>query len=282
LMAANRLLFVDDEPSLRVTFSAILRMHGFEVRTAATVAQALIEITTRTFDILISDLNIGEPGDGFTVVSAMRRTQPDCINFILTGFPAFENALAAIQRQVDDFLVKPAKIEELVGLIQEKLRSRHPSHLTVPMRLSRLLRDNVEEIREAVVCKMKSDPALGSIPMSDEERAGQLPVLVAEIANQLDSGTPDQPTPLAIELSREHGAKRLAGGYKISLLVTDTVILEGVVYDLVRQRLLMLDTSNLVMDLKRFNNSLDVQLQQSVQAFWDEAAKLQPAEPGAG
>ena len=66
------------------------------------------------------------------------------------------------------------------------------------------------------------------------------------------------------------------------MLVTDVVILEGVVYDLVRQRLLLLDTSNLVMDLKRFNNSLDVQLQESVQAFWDEASKLRSADSGTG
>ena len=66
------------------------------------------------------------------------------------------------------------------------------------------------------------------------------------------------------------------------MLVTDTVILEGVVYDMVRQRLLMLDTSNLVMDLKRFNNSLDVQLQESVQAFWDEASRQRSAESGTG
>ena len=125
-MPANRVLFVDDEPSLRLTFPAILGMRGFEVRSAATVAQALTEITTRTFDILISDLNIGQPGDGFTVVSAMRRTQPDCINFILTGFPAFESALAAIQSQVDDFLIKPAEIEELVELINEKLQNPAP------------------------------------------------------------------------------------------------------------------------------------------------------------
>jgi YesN/AraC family two-component response regulator len=236
-----------------------------------------MEMTTRTFDILISDLNIGQPGDGFTVVSAMRRTQPDCINFILTGFPAFESALAAIQRQVDDYLVKPARIEELVELIQEKLRDRHPSRPAQPIRLSKLLRANVEEIRQSTISKMKSDPALGSIPMSDEERSGRLHITVVEIANQLDSHAPDEPTEMAIELSREHGAKRLANGYKISMLVTDTVVLEGVVYDLVRKRLLMLDTSNLVMDLKRFNNSLDVQLQQSVQAFWDEAVKLKSA-----
>jgi hypothetical protein len=118
--------------------------------------------------------------------------------------------------------------------------------------------------------------------MSSEERAAHLPVLISEIANQLDSAAPDQPTQIAIELSREYGCRRLASGYKISMLVTDTVILEGVVYDLVRQRLLMLNTSNLVMDLKRFNNSLDAQLQQSVQAFWDEATKLQSVERGAG
>jgi DNA-binding response OmpR family regulator len=281
-MAANRVLFVDDEPGLRLTFPAILRMHGFEVRTAASVAQALMEITTRSFDILISDLNIGQPGDGFTVVSAMRRTQPDCINFILTGFPAFESALSALQSQVDDYLVKPAKIEELVELIQEKLRDRHPSCPRIPMRLSRLLRANLEEIRQSTVDRMKLDLALSSIAMSHEERAGALPVLLAEIANQLDSAVPDQPTPLAMELSRKHGVQRLAAGYKISMLVTDTVILEGVVYDLVRQRLLMLDTSNLVIDLKRFNNSLDVQLQHSVQAFWDAATEQRSAEGGAG
>jgi ActR/RegA family two-component response regulator len=280
-MPANRVLFVDDESSLRLTFPAILGMHGFEVRSAATVAQALMELTTHSFDILISDLNIGQPGDGFTVVSAMRRTQPDCINLILTGFPAFESALAAIQSQVDDVLIKPARIEELVELIQEKLQGRHPSCPSVPIRLSRLLRNNLEEIRESAVCKMKSDPALGPLPMSDEERGGELPVMIMEIANQLDSPAPDEPSAMAIELSRKHGVKRLACGYRISMLVTDAVILEGVVYDLARQRLLMLDTSSLVIDLKRFNHSLDVQLRESVQAFWDEATKQRSADSGA-
>jgi ActR/RegA family two-component response regulator len=43
------------------------------------------------FDVLISDLNIGHPADGFVVVSAMRRTQPDTLTFILTGYPCLRN-----------------------------------------------------------------------------------------------------------------------------------------------------------------------------------------------
>src|ERR1700685_580494 len=97
-------LFVDDEPSIRLTLAAILRQGGFEVTVAATVAEALREINTQYFDALISDLNIAEPGDGSIVVNAMRRTQPNCINLILTGYPAFETALEAIRNQVDDCL----------------------------------------------------------------------------------------------------------------------------------------------------------------------------------
>src|ERR1700761_8283921 len=124
----RRLLLVDDESVIRITLSAILSKYDFEVSVAATVAEALQKITSEKFDILISDLNIGNPGDGFTVVSAMRRTQPDAVTLILTGYPAFETALEAIRQQVDDYLVKPADIDELVNNIKAKLsRPKSPS-----------------------------------------------------------------------------------------------------------------------------------------------------------
>src|SRR5437667_421889 len=66
------ILFVDDEDSIRLTLPPLLQSYGFEVTSAATVAEALDLITRHKFDVLISDLNIGHPGDGFTVVSAMR------------------------------------------------------------------------------------------------------------------------------------------------------------------------------------------------------------------
>ncbi|HEX8926782.1 MAG TPA: response regulator, partial [Terriglobales bacterium] len=117
-MSLHRVLFVDDEPNIRLTLPAILQMHGFEVTTTATVAEALQAMQNGKFDVLLADLNIGQPGDGFTVVSAMRRTQPDALTFILTGFPAFETALEAIRSQVDDYLVKPANINQLVQKIE--------------------------------------------------------------------------------------------------------------------------------------------------------------------
>src|SRR5258708_25947782 len=120
----TKLLFVDDEPTIRLTLPLILEMHEFEVKSAANVTDALKLIQSEKFDVLLSDLNIGEPSDGFTVVSAMRRIQPDAITIIITGYPAFETALEAIRGQVDDYIVKPANTEELIDTIRQKLSHR--------------------------------------------------------------------------------------------------------------------------------------------------------------
>jgi two-component system response regulator GlrR len=128
-MEPIRVLFVDDEPGIRLTMPLILRQHGFSVTAVGTVNEALAEITSAQFDVLISDLNFDHPADGFIVVSAMRRTQPNCVTLILTGYPGFETALEAIQNQVDGYLIKPAQIPALVNLIGAKLQQRNSGTL---------------------------------------------------------------------------------------------------------------------------------------------------------
>jgi len=122
------LLFVNDEPSIRLTLRPILQQRGYEVQAAGSVPEALQLIESRKFDILLSDLNIGEPGDGFTVVRAMRKVQPRCVTILLTGYPAFESAVEAIRQEVDDYVVKPANIDVLVSIMKEKLSARRFKH----------------------------------------------------------------------------------------------------------------------------------------------------------
>jgi len=118
----RRLLFVDDESSIRLTLPVILTQRGFEVCVASTVEEALVMMQSEKFDVLLSDLNIGAEGDGFAVVSEMRRLHPKCVNLLLTGFPAFESAVEAIRRGVDDYFVKPADIEVILSTIEVKLK----------------------------------------------------------------------------------------------------------------------------------------------------------------
>jgi DNA-binding NtrC family response regulator len=120
----SRILFVDDEPNIRLTLPPVLEEHGFEVKAAATVTEALAQINASRFDVLISDLNVGESGDGFRVVGAMREKQPGCITVILTGYPAFETAVDAIRHKVDDYVVKPVDVDVLVKSLRDKLATK--------------------------------------------------------------------------------------------------------------------------------------------------------------
>ncbi|HYL16544.1 MAG TPA: response regulator [Terriglobales bacterium] len=122
---SRRLLFVDDEDGIRATFPLILQGHGFDVKSAASVQEALHKIQSQTFDILLSDLNIVEPRDGYAVVRAMRQANPRCIAIILTGYPDLDSAVEGIRHEIDDYFVKPADIDSLVAAMEGKLAQRY-------------------------------------------------------------------------------------------------------------------------------------------------------------
>lgn len=117
----KRILLVDDEIGIRLTLPHILSKHGFDVTSVASLEDAVAEIQTDSFDALLSDLNLPAANQGFRVIEEMRRFQPHCVNFILTGYPAEATATQATHHQVAHYFIKPVDIAELVGTINKKL-----------------------------------------------------------------------------------------------------------------------------------------------------------------
>ena len=256
-MRTRRMLFVDDEPSIRLTLPEILRMHGYDVEVASTVSQALSAIQNSKFDILISDLNIGNPGDGITVVSAMRRTQPQSITLNHTGYPGFETALQAIRSQVDDYLVKPTNIGRLVDTIESKLQSRSPHKPAPAKRAKTILRDWEDEIVALAV------PALSAqqkIPEAEIRRG--LPELLSSLITGLDAGS----EPLSYAQGASHGKLRREQGGSIDDLFDEFRLLERIAYEVLQENLLAIDVSNLVPDLRLFNDHVQNVLRHAVNA----------------
>src|SRR5947209_1647529 len=103
---------------------SVLGASGFHVTAAAGVGEALRLINEEIFDVLLCDLHMPGAGDGFTVVSAMRHTNPEAVTLVFTGYPALKEAMDAILLQADEILVKPLAPATLVDLIREKLCRR--------------------------------------------------------------------------------------------------------------------------------------------------------------
>lgn len=121
----RRILLVDNDQSIRLTLPRILARLGFEVTSVACLNDALVEIQTEKFDVLLSELNLPEVNSGFHVIKEMQRAQPGCVNFILTGHPARESFQPAARYKVGHYFIKPVDVEEMVNTIKQKLTSHH-------------------------------------------------------------------------------------------------------------------------------------------------------------
>ena len=268
--ARPRVLFVDDEPNIRLTLSMYLEDQGFAVQTAATVAEALKLITEKTFDVLIADLNVGQPGDGFTVVSAMRRTQPRAVTFILTGYPAFETALEAIRLQVDEYITKPTDTETLAGKIRAKLSEPKREHYLASKRLLEVVAENIPAITESWLSAAKADPLLGAIEISDEARTDHVP-RVLEVALRISSG--ESIPEIDLSAARDHGIIRRKQGFSVPLLLRETRLLDREIASCMQKNLLLIQISHLIPDMVRIHQTIQMLLEESLSAFLETSKK---------
>jgi DNA-binding response OmpR family regulator len=270
-MARPKILFVDDEEGIRLTLPAILEQSGFETAIAANVPDAIRLISSKKFDVLISDLNIETPGDGFTIVSAMRRMQPEATTFILTGYPAFETALEAIRQQVDDYVVKPADIPQLIERITAKLgKPRGPAQAHIkPRRLAELLGETKEQIIEEWFTRVNRDERMAAIRLNRSERIDHL----GAVFDELIENSYGEPSASSLHAAAQHGVVRLRQGYNIPMVVREARILQDVIGNFAQHNLLGINLSYIVPDLVRAGGTIEVFLEESIRSYVQEKEK---------
>lgn len=122
----QRLLVVEDEPTLRELLSASLQLTGFQVITAETGARALEAVREQRPDLIVLDVMLPD-FNGFEVARRLREhpvgqgTGHPPILF-LTARDAAEDRISGLRAGGDDYVTKPFNLEELILRIQAVLR----------------------------------------------------------------------------------------------------------------------------------------------------------------
>jgi ActR/RegA family two-component response regulator len=272
-MRSARILFVDDEPKIVLTMPQVLRQRGYQVTAVETVSDALEQINATRFDLLLTDLNIGEQDDGLAVVSAMRRTQPNCLILILTGFPGFDTVLEAMRNQVDEYLIKPAPIPALLGLIEQKLAERVRDSAKPGKRVHEVLRENMFEILQRALRGMNGDMRIGMLPLSDEQRIEYAPQMLENLAAMLEAENTREIDKVILSDAELQGMRRYQHGYTLPLLAAYMRYLERAILDVIHDYLHSLDPDYFMFDLKRLHTSLAMQLESTIIGYLDAEEK---------
>ena len=136
----HKVLLVDDDPAVLDMVTQGLEHKGYEVVAVAGVNEALRHVTTQNFDALITDLHMPNPGDGFTVISAMRHSQPNALTLLVSGYPDVQSAMASILLEADEIVIKPFEIKQLAELLNARMLNRENAAPSTKERVGGILK----------------------------------------------------------------------------------------------------------------------------------------------
>ncbi|PYX87192.1 MAG: response regulator [Acidobacteria bacterium] len=115
----RRILLVDDDLAVLLTLKAVLEMHGFDVETANSVADALVKMNSGTYQMVISDMRMETENAGWQVVRAAKEQPYRPATAILTAYPPLDGDWK--NRGAESLLVKPVGTSDLVRQIEALL-----------------------------------------------------------------------------------------------------------------------------------------------------------------
>ena len=167
-----RILIVDDEASIRLTFEMFLARDGYgPITTAATIEEALVAIQTQEFDLIISDIVL-EGARGTDLLRKIRKTGILCPVVMITGFPNLDSAAEAVRYGAFDYISKPVNKETLLRFVRQALQ-----HWELEKEKKQLLKENEKYKRylEAILSSVRDaiitiDNDMNIIQLNDTAR----------------------------------------------------------------------------------------------------------------
>jgi DNA-binding NtrC family response regulator len=133
-----RLLIVEDERAIRLALSGLLRREGYEVEQAETGAEALQRLAAEPFDLVLTDLALGDGPSGMDVLRAARRDQAETPVVMITAHGNETIAVEAMKLGAEDYVPKPFDNDEIRLVVRRALER------TELARENRLLRERLE------------------------------------------------------------------------------------------------------------------------------------------
>jgi DNA-binding NtrC family response regulator len=120
---AARILIIDDDENIRKVLQAILEDEGYIVETADTAKKGIKKSEKAFYNLALIDVRLPDM-EGIELLSKLRNTKPKMRKIIVTGYPTLQNAIAAVNKGADAYVMKPFEVEKILQTIREQLKKQ--------------------------------------------------------------------------------------------------------------------------------------------------------------
>jgi two-component system response regulator AtoC len=140
-----RILIVDDDESIRKTMQTTLEDEGYIVDLATNGNEA-IEMTQETaYNIALLDIRLPDM-EGVELLKLIKSNVPKTRKIMVTGYPSMQNAISALNKNADAYLIKPVDIEKLLKLVKTQLQLQEEEKKFSEQKVAEFIETRVKEI----------------------------------------------------------------------------------------------------------------------------------------
>ncbi len=122
-MVKANILIVDDDRIILDSLCEFLNLEGYRTTPARSVTRAIGELQKQSFSLALTDVNMPD-GDGFELLSIIRKNYPKTVPIVITGYGTIESAVEAIKMGAHDYLTKPIIDDDLLLSVERSLRQQ--------------------------------------------------------------------------------------------------------------------------------------------------------------
>jgi DNA-binding NtrC family response regulator len=140
-----RILVVDDDETIRRTMKAILEDEGYTVDLAATGKEAIQKSEKTAYNIALLDIRLPDI-EGVELLKQLKDSIPRTRKVMVTGYPSMQNAIAALNKNADAYLVKPVDVEKLLSTVRDQLRLQEEEKQFSEVKVAEFIESRVKEL----------------------------------------------------------------------------------------------------------------------------------------
>ena len=152
-----RILVVDDDRSVRKVLTAILEDEGYRVESVSTAKKAIERTRRKVYNLALIDIRLPDM-EGIELLTKMKDTTPKMRKRIITGYPTLQNAVEAVNRGADAYILKPFDMENVLKTIEEELRKQHEEKKYSQEKVAEFIETRVKELEVGKEITHKGKP----------------------------------------------------------------------------------------------------------------------------
>ena len=140
-----KILIVDDDENIRNTMKAILEDEGYTVDLAASGSEAVKKTQIAAYNIALLDIRLPDM-EGVELLKLMKDPTPRTRKIMVTGYPSMQNAITALNKNADAYLIKPVNVEKLLTTVKEQLQLQEEERQFSEQKVAEFIETRVKEL----------------------------------------------------------------------------------------------------------------------------------------